>query len=321
MSTLLTPTEAATRREFLTALGAAGLLAGCGAAPTDPTDADVPGFPRTVAHSGGETTLDAPPERVFLGTTRAALEDLLSIGIIPTAIAQGGTETLPSWARQRGAADILCLDSGALDLETLAAQDIDLSLLPAFLADGPEAPRLQALSPTVRLANFVTTPVTLDLYGRVFAREAEAAEVVRRLAEQIASWTPPRRPGSITVFFAAPAAGVFVYLPGDGAMATLLADVGLPLPDRGMPAGEFGFDLATENLDQLDADLVLAVAPYPGDAAALDAIEVAPLFAAVPAVADGRYVRLDTGESQALLGASSLGVPFALDALTRALTL
>ena len=91
-------------------------------------------------------------------------------------------------------------------------------------------------------------------------------------------------------------------------MAGLLAAAGLTITDRGRPADEFGFMIAEENFDQLEADLLVAVEPYPG-VVALNEVEASPLFARLPAVADGRYSRLTTEESQAVLTASSLVDP------------
>ncbi len=135
----------------------------------------------------------------------------------------------------------------------------------------------------------------------------------------IDAWRPPRPVGSLTVFFALPEGGVFVYLPGTGAMPVLLDELGVPLRDRGR-SGEFGFEVSTEELALLDDELILAVDPYPGTSPSLDGVEASPVFAAVPAVRDGRYLRLTTEESQALLAASALSTPVALDALTRVLS-
>ena len=308
----------ASRREFLALLGAAGLLVGCSSATNDATSTSGTGYPRTVEHSGGTVTLPGPPQRVFLGDGRGALDDLLALGITPVAISMLEGEVLPSWSLARGPGNIPIIEKGQLDLEDVAAQAPDLSVVYAELADSPVGAQLSGLASLAVIPDLDDYAGRLNLYGQLFAVEDRAAAVRTDTLTLIADWNPPRRPSDVTLFFAIDATQAFVYNPGSTGMAGLLAAAGLTITDRGRPADEFGFMIAEENFDQLEADLLVAVEPYPG-VVALNEVEASPLFARLPAVADGRYSRLTTEESQAVLTASSLSIPYALDVFTRVL--
>lgn len=98
--------------------------------------------------------------------------------------------------------------------------------------------------------------------------------------------------GDVTLLSVYEGSGVYVFTDANP-QGALLARLGLTRPaaqrEQFVDGPDAGYDLSQERLDELDADLVLLM-DY--DPAAADALEADPLFQAVPAVADGRFVRL-----------------------------
>lgn len=97
------PIDDATRREFLTLLGAAGLLTACGNDTAD-TRPVASGYPRTIRHDGGETVLEAPPRRVVSLGSKDTTDALLALGVTP--VGAGGTADTRG-APLRGLADAI----------------------------------------------------------------------------------------------------------------------------------------------------------------------------------------------------------------------
>ena len=139
-------------------------------------------------------TLPGPPQRVFLDDGRGALDDLLALGITPVrhfdARRRGATE----WSLARGAGNIPMIQKGQLDLEDVAAQAPDLSVVYAELADSPVGAQLSGLASLAVIPDLDDYAGRLNLYGQLFAVEDQAAAVRTDTLTLIADWNPPRRP-------------------------------------------------------------------------------------------------------------------------------
>ncbi|NJO83485.1 MAG: ABC transporter substrate-binding protein [Blastochloris sp.] len=307
-----------TRRRFL--IGAAalavGAITGCGAPSGGASPAVIPdGWPRTIEHAGGSLTLSAPPERIVVANAQFVRDDVLALNVEPVLLAVTESIPLTPWLLDAGAGNLPPLDvsTGQPNLEVVAAVRPDI-----VIDNVTAAPSVYADAfPLLGLDFKQSVDDRLRLLGRALPARNDAEQIIANLDQMVTSFQPAWRPQSITIFSAAED-GPFVYLPASGP-GFLLQRLGLPLSDRGRAADEFGFSVSFERLDALDADLVITVVPYPDFTAPLDALEANPLFQMVPAVAAGRYVRLDPVDSQAFLWASALSIPVAVAVLTRTL--
>jgi iron complex transport system substrate-binding protein len=155
------------------------IAAGCGAAPPAPTSASVaaaagdgaPGpqgipdgmgapepdgvFPRTVTHFGGQTRIDAEPQRVVVIAT-GQTDAILTLGVLPAAVAYGdGADLIPAYVRDafpQYAAQLDAMPSvghrQSPNLESLAALQPDLIMANAA-ASQDLYPVLSQIAPTV----------------------------------------------------------------------------------------------------------------------------------------------------------------------------
>lgn len=140
------------RRGFLMALGAAGLLtAACSSGKPAADRADREAV--TLAHAFGETTIPAPPRRVVsAGFTEQ--DSLLAVGVVPIAITGWwGDEPYAVWPWARSALGdarptVLTLDQG-IQLDRIAALTPDLIVAVNAGCDADTYQKLSAIAPTL----------------------------------------------------------------------------------------------------------------------------------------------------------------------------
>ena len=147
------------RRGFLTAAGAATLLAAGIAESTAACSSDKSGDgtpaagPVTIAHLFGETTVPEPPKRVVCAGYTGQ-DDLLALGVIPVAVTNWfGDQPFAvwPWAQQRlGSAKpaVLNLDNG-IAVQQIADLKPDLIIATNAGVDADTYEKLSAIAPTV----------------------------------------------------------------------------------------------------------------------------------------------------------------------------
>jgi iron complex transport system substrate-binding protein len=263
----------ATRRQFLTLLGATGLLAGC-AAPSSPADA-APGPPtRTVTDDAGRSVeVPAAPQRVAVIHDEVAAH-LVTIGYVPAGLAwvydADYRATLRSFGgRPVDLAPIEDLGSGRageVDLERVAALAPDLVL--AYLDPGPQLDALAALAPTLSIdprsdaggEPFQKLRFLADLVGYADRAEQQIAEYLSAV-EDVRARHGAELEGLDQVYWDTGLDGlVYAYDVPAFAGNAVFADLGIPVAASVRQAAdpETGYlEVSVERMAEFDAALIV----------------------------------------------------------------
>lgn len=141
------------RRGFLGAAGAAGLLISAACSSHKPAPGAAGGEPVTVAHLFGETTIPAPPKRV-VSAGYTGQDDLLAVGVVPIAVTNWfGDEPFAVWPwAQPKLGDakpvVLSLDNG-IEVDQIAGLKPDLIVATNAGVDADTYQKLTAIAPTI----------------------------------------------------------------------------------------------------------------------------------------------------------------------------
>ncbi|MCG8351271.1 MAG: ABC transporter substrate-binding protein [Chloroflexales bacterium] len=315
--------ERLTRRRFV--IGAGGLIGaaalgacGAGEATTTPTAPRAStGYPRTVEHAEGTTTLETKPTRIYTARTFSELDALLALAVIPVLVGSFPGRPLKSWQIANGAAqaEVMDMTGGQPNLERMTALDIDLVVVNEGLSRivPEEVDALRQVAPVVAL------PITLNFIEQLqivaACLDLSIAEVETTIAAIEAAYAaftvaqPPTNIAAITV-----AGGI--YMPTTEHPASeLMQRIGLPaFSAPASPLSVNGVvEISAELLDEIDAEIVLGLERE--DPALLDELEASPIFQQIPAVQNGKYYRLSLEHSDGLIAPSILSVPVVLAAL------
>ncbi|WP_157847471.1 ABC transporter substrate-binding protein [Salinibacterium amurskyense] len=258
-----------------------------------PTETAAPPFPTTVVHSGGETTLEVAPERIFTFGAQQT-HSLLALGIAPVA---SGGGSLGPWREEAigslGAGVVPTIDP--LDGDTLAdveavSPDVIVTALPfqpfdmdptswlAFYNDLPEVaptirPPLSALD-SPEFSSSDSWRETLlqmgQIVGHVPEAEAHLASIDDSLAAHAAAH--PEFAGK-TIAVISPQGGSVAYSKSNTAVAALLEQLGFTYADDSTVAYNSESDsgkvyyLWADDVEQLDTDVLIYIgdpvgAPY-----------------------------------------------------------
>ena len=304
------------RRSLIAVAGAAATvlaLSSCAggtaeSAESDTTAAAAEGFPVTIEHAFGETVIEDAPERVATwgwGSTEAAV----AVGVYPVAIAEqtwtvGEGNYLP-WveaAYDEAGEELPALisdpEGGAtVPYEEFIEADPDLILAPYSGLTEEQYDTLSEIAPVVAYPEAPwTTPwdetirITAEALGRDDEGEAVLQGISDRLAEQAAA-----HPDFAGTTFAGVWDGdgfVYVYTAADSRIE-VLTDLGLEVApsvsELDTSDGGFYYELSYEQLDQLDADVIVS---YHSTKEEADAFLAKPELQAIPAVAAGRVAQV-----------------------------
>jgi len=329
--------SAHTRRQFLVGVLAASALAACGSddersSAAEATGGSGPddGFPRTIGTALGDVDLAAAPRRVVaLGNEGEAA---LALGVIPVMVP--GSIRDPS-APDRWLADALDdhdvdvadLTSGSVPLERVSAAQPDLILAGTFFGIEDIYGDLTAIAPTVGYETGYYEDPWQDqtrLVARALGRDAEVEQViteVERAITEVADAHPDWQGKTFAFAFHYDAANIQVINTVEDPSARLFLDLGLSLApgSQELPTqdGGVGASIGLEHVGSLDADVLLML--YASDDLRTS-LEANPLFAGIPAVADGRYQEVSFELAVALRSPTPLSIPFALDQIERHLS-
>jgi iron complex transport system substrate-binding protein len=284
------------------------------------------GFPVTITHALGETTIPAMPERIATTDMSEAVDSLLAIGLQPVyyGLSGGYIGGVPAWATEAGLDPKIPFDRIArfeLDPERVLAMDPDLILgtwLPQDLYE-----QLSGIAPTldVKASDATTWQEVQRMVGTATGREAEAEAAITEtealLAEQQERLTP-YLDKSVAVaydFFDE------LYINGETApIGRVLHDFGMTVVSPGT-AAEGDIDVVSLEQTNLltDTDIIITPEFMEGDVARLEAN---PLFRLLRAVQAGGYLPLSREDAQALYLESTLsyrwGIPRLVDAVIAA---
>lgn len=315
------------RRLFLAgaAAGATLGLTACGdgrSTPAVPSPTGSGGFPVTVVGKEGTATIPAKPQRVIaLGYQRDA-ETALALGVIPIAMPENASFTshIAPWTEQELAGpkpELLNTQSG-IPFEKIAGLRPDLILATDSYELADIYTRLAQIAPTVSYRegpDADTWQQRTTLIGNVLGRDEQARKIVTDLETKVtqAAQDNPAFDGKTVSFSVAVGREVYTVLEGDSAM-TFLEQLGLRIspevaaqPESSTPGRAL---LSLENLDVLDADIVIITYPADDDRTFLESSQ---LFQQLGAVKNGAYIPLDFPVAVALGFPSPLAIPYALD--------
>ena len=330
---------------FATFAAATLLLAGCASAsPSDSAGSDGAsgaGFPVTIEHALGETTIDAKPERV--ATIAWGNQDVaLALGIVPVGMdaqvwnwtgdaAPGVYEwTTDKIAELGGDEPVIFTVSDGLEFEAIAdtAPDVILAAM-SGISEEDYATLSDSVAPVVAypdVAWFTPWRDQIALNSKALGLASEGEALVADLDKQIADATADADFEGITAafFYATPGdlSTLTIYTAGDSRTA-FLNDLGFDLPQvaiDGADSGSFYQEFSAENADQLaDVDVIVSY----GDDTLLTALQADPLWSTLPAVKAGSVVAVGGGEAfSAAVTPTALSIPWVLtdyvDVLTEA---
>ncbi len=285
------------------------------------------GFPVTIEHKYGSTTITAEPKRVVVvGLTEQ--DALLAVGVVPVATTEwfgGYPGAVWPWAQDElgsAPAPQVLTNTDGVPIEKVATlrPDLILGIYSGITAD--EYAKLSKIAPTVAQTKGVIDygsswqEVTRTV-GRAVGRADKAEKVISDVQASFAA-TRAANPAfaGATALVATPYEGIYVYGAQD-ARGRFLVDLGFKLP-AGLDAitgTDFGANISKERTDLLDTDvLIWLIDAYDKDKATLQAD---PLYARLDVKTQGRDVFVENGE---LLGGATsfvtaLSLPYLLDNL------
>jgi iron complex transport system substrate-binding protein len=329
------------RRRLLTLAAGAGVLAACAdddASPAPPaadaggdvtsavpagnvppeSTAAADGFPRTVGRDFATATIEARPTRVVATADRDQLDVLLAMGLAPAMYGRSGDyDTVAPWIDAVLVAGVEAAPmpgSFEPNLEAIAAARPDL-IVDAW-AEPSVHKDLSQIAPTiqVKLDNTDSWQAAQRLAGAATGRE-EAAELAIAETEAVLAAQAGRLVAlaGLSVAVAFIDAAELVMIPGNEIGGRVFTELGLhvhPTPDGS--SGRYSIEDLAELLG--DADVIVSF-----DYGSLEGQEANPLFMQLPAVAAGRYVRLDVDTATACYQESTLSVRWAAGRVADAL--
>lgn len=258
-------------------------LGGCNAQPSapaeDPSVTAGAGFPVTIKHAFGETTIDTAPKRIITWGW-GATDAVIALGQVPVAIPEatygGDAERVLPWVREaldaKGAQLPVLLDAATTEdvpLEQVAALDADLFLAPYSGLTREDYTKLTALGLDVIAypskpwstpwRDVITT--TAQAIGATEKAEEVLTDIDLRVAE--AAGAHPQFKGVSVAQVWNDAGNFYVYLPADPRVA-FSESLGLVSAESvsKLDTGEdtFYYTLSYEKLDELTSDVLVVYA-------------------------------------------------------------
>ena len=311
------------------------LLAGCSTA-TDTADDSTAGSEEavTIEHAFGETAVPADPQNVVTlgwGSTDAAI----AVGVIPVAIPfdsyAGDEDGVLPWVAEAVAdagAELPTILPDSPDeppYEAIAEADPDVILAVYSGITEEQYETLSAIAPTVAYPGEAWSTPWRDVVttvGEALGRSDEAATVLTGIEDQIAEQAAahPEFAGK-TIAAVSDFSGTFyVYKPADPRVEFML-DLGFvsapAVEELANGDSPFFYTLSYEQLDQLEADVVLSYAATQAEA---DTFLSSPQTSVIPAVQSGAVAQLvGTQNVAAVSPPTAISLPWGLDQLVESL--
>ena len=320
---------------------AAVLLAGCSSGSAEPgasssapassgaSSAAAGAFPATVDTKFGEVTVESAPQRVVaLGWGDA--ETALALGVQPVGASDWlgfGGEGVGPWAQGLYTTPPTIIETLEPSYEAIAALQPDLILDTKSSGDQARYERLSQIAPTIGVPEggdsyLTTTEQQMDLVSEALGKEEEGDQLIDALEKEFedAAAAHPQWDGRTATVAAKTSNGWGAYIErGEdddlGGRVAFMEGLGFAQNPQvaALPANSGGFsvDISTEQLDLLDADVVVAFPIFipttevTGDAA----------WNAVPAVAQGRALVIEGDTQSAFSLGTTLATSYALQQL------
>ncbi|MBC3762436.1 ABC transporter substrate-binding protein [Quadrisphaera oryzae] len=284
-------------------------------------------YPLVLDTWAGQTELAERPERVAVIGFSPNLDALQALDATP--VYTMGEETEWPWRDQEWLASIETVDTATredpISFEAIAASDPDLIVAVNYVADEADFARLASIAPVLENAEQVkgdqiSWQQTQRMIGEALDLSAASEEVISGAEAAIARTAaehPELAGKTLTAATDYSDTGIAYYTVAGGTAERVVTQLGFA-PNPRAQAFVDEPSVSDERLGELDADVLVV---FYLDDAVRQAREGSPLFQGVPAVADGRYVSIATGEPGSELtwvmrrGASALSLPWAVDVL------
>jgi iron complex transport system substrate-binding protein len=269
------------------------------------------------------------PNRIVALSVQDA-DIVVALGVLPVAMTRyryGTDDGRTPWlASKPGVASVELLDEddgGAVSLEKVAALNPDLILAGQYLGTDAQYDKLARIAPVIARQQKRLTGSWQEqtiVIGRALGREEQARRVVSEVETKISEMRRDHPE------FEGKTASCSIHVEPDAIRtsnstrdyaAKLLSDLGLSLPPgvTTLQGGD-GARIGLEQLGTLDADVLIM--SYASDDLRAS-LESNPVFQAVPAVRDRRYLPTGLDATSALRLPSVLSIPYGLDQLEPAL--
>ena len=288
------------------------------------------GFPRTITHKLGTTTISKTPQRVVaLGSADADIA--LALGVAPVGIVKGspsGNGLLP-WqnAKLRGKRTTVLNADTSTPIEKVAALRPDLILAAGYFTIQKDYQTLKKIAPTIAFqrANYRDTyQEQTRLIGRALGREAAAARVLAGVERRIASTRrshPKFRGKTLTLAFMSDSNTINVVTDPKDQTIRLLGQLGVGLSKsvRSLPKnGQGGVQgaVSLEQVGRLEASALVIAFASPALRRQLVSNRV---FKNMSVVKRRAYSEMDLPTITGLRTPSVLSVPYGLNKIVAAL--
>ena len=319
-------------RPVLAALAAGTLLAGCGssdesaAEAAEGSTADSGGFPVTIEHTFGSTTVEERPERVVvLGWS--GQDVLYALGVQPVGIPSyaygGGDDGVLPWNDEHYDPETTTLldTTDGPPLEQIAALQPDVILAPYEGFDEGVYDDLTGIAPTVAYPGEPwTTPwrEQTTMIGQALGMADEAEELIAETEETVAQVAAehPEFEGLDFAYTSMGAEALYLYLPSDPRVQ-LIEDLGFTVAPSVEELGadsesSFYAQLSLEQAPAIESDVLIGFA----DGMTADEVVSSDLCSSVPAIErDAAVVLDDQTVAAAASSVSVLAIPYVLDQL------
>lgn len=257
------------------------------------SDAEPGQFPRTVTHANGTTEIASKPQRVVV-LDSGELDSVLALGITPVGITTSkGQDPVPSYLADK-VKDVPTVGTiNEVNVEAIAALQPDLILGSQLRAD-KLYPQLSEIAPTV----FSIRPgfpwkENFLLAGEALGMEKEAEATLNEYtakAEEVRSTVPEDTTVSLVRFMPEK-----LRLYGNKSLiGVILRDAGLARPAV-QDVDDLAVEISPETIDQADGDVIFYSSYGSPDATGETAVTESSAWKALPAVAEGRAMRVDDG--------------------------
>lgn len=278
-------------------------------------------FPVTFEHKFGTTVIEAQPERVATVDFNGA-DNILALGVQPVAIRYwygDYEEVVWPWAHEALTSQPEIL-KGDVNFEQIADSNPDVIIA---IWSGISQEDYDKLS---KIAPVVAVPEGMGDYampwdqqaltvGKVLGKEAQAQAQIDAISAQLADYAEahPQWQGKTLAIANRWNDNVGAYTSND-IRPLLMAQMGFSTPEainNAIDGNEFWVEFSMENLEPIDADLLMWVTSS-NDFSNITSI---PSYRFLDAVQDGREVFLGEEITGAFSFASLLSLPHAIDAM------
>ena len=289
------------------------------------------GFPVTIKHTYGETTIESKPERIV--TISWSNQDVpLALGVMPVGISETnyaahGDSRLLVWTEEKiqeigGELPVVFKDTAGFDFEAISDLKPDVILAAQSGITQEEYELLSEIAPTIAYPGkaWLTTwrdVITLQATAIGYADEGEQlVEDLDAIIEKTVDAHPAIKGKSACFVYVDPSdfSKIYIYTPND-ARPSFLRDLGLTTPDSvadlAKKSDSFYLEISSENVDILsDVDIIVGY----GDKDVLQDLQADPLFGSIPAIKRGSVVFIQDGSSlAAACSPTALSVPWGID--------